>query len=293
MARRLLVLTAALLCALASALGPDWLPHPDRLIRVTPRPGNTDGVVPIIMYHRLEEKEEYMVRSYANFRKDLDRLYRMGFRPVTLTEYAENRMDLPPGASPVVLTFDDGWADQFRMDSEGEIDLNCFVGIWKDFSEKRIGFPIKGTFFVLPRHAFNQRAHAKAKLALLHDWGSELGGHSWSHPALNRLTHAEAAAELGRSQALWQDRGWPCESLALPYGAPLPKGFNIRSFSYQGRRHGYRYVCLAGDRPAPAPTSSRFRPLRIPRINAYEGDRGITYWLNRISRGEVQPYVQP
>src|ERR1044071_6016423 len=75
--------------------------------RVSNRPGNTEGGVIIVEYHKIAKQEARWDRSIVRFRKDLERFFSLGFRPVTLSSYLDNKMDLAPGASPIVFTFDD------------------------------------------------------------------------------------------------------------------------------------------------------------------------------------------
>src|SRR5689334_1757587 len=73
-------------------------------------PPNEVGVIPILEYHEISSKEKWMMRSIPNFRHDLERLYKEGYRPISMKEYLDNRIDLPAGMSPVLLTFDDARA---------------------------------------------------------------------------------------------------------------------------------------------------------------------------------------
>lgn len=261
--------------------------------RVTERPGNRMGVVPVLMYHRIGGEEKEMVRSHQNFKNDLLRMYNMGFRPVTLNEYATNQMDLPRGASPVVITFDDSHPSQFTYLENGEIDPNCAVGIWHEFSKEHEDFPVKGTFFVLPNGPFGQTKLREKKLTFLREQGSELGSHSMSHTALNKLEDEDVKRELAESYNYVNRIGFTARSFATPYGiAPKDRSL-LESFEWKGTKYGYDNICLAGASVAPSPLSERLDRARIPRIKAYNGDLGVTYWLNRISNEKVAPYVQP
>ena len=92
-------------------------------------------MVPILEYHDVLPKERNMVRSIDHFKHDLERLYTEGYRPVLLRDYLDNKIDLPIGMAPVVFTFDDARASQFRYLPSGEIDPTCAVGIWQDFAK--------------------------------------------------------------------------------------------------------------------------------------------------------------
>ena len=70
-------------------------------LRATSRPANPDGVVFIIEYHKVLPKETRWGRSVAKFRQDLERLYELGFRPVTLNAVLEGALARPPGSEPL------------------------------------------------------------------------------------------------------------------------------------------------------------------------------------------------
>lgn len=261
--------------------------------RVTNRKGNRQGSVLVVMYHRTGPEEKYMVRSHKKFRDDLERLYRLGYRPVTLAEYSQNKMRLPRGASPVVITFDDSHPTQFALKPDGSIDPNSMVGIWYSFAKKHKDFPIKATFFVLPNGPFGQKHMAGTKLDMLKRWGCEVGSHTMSHRWLNKISDDEVRKELGDSYLYVQKLGFEPTSLALPYGG-LPKNREFtKEFKYEQSTYSYLNVCLAGSTPAPSPLAKKFNRTRIPRVQAYDGEYGINFWLNEYKKFPSKPYVQP
>lgn len=282
----------ALLLAIATV---DRPPAPRAVppARVTRRPGNIFGSVMVLMYHRIGPEEQYMVRSEKHFRADLERLYRLGYRPVTLAEYSENRMPLPRGASPVVITFDDSHPSQFKIRADGSIDPHSMIGVWQSFAKRHPDFPVKATFFVLPNGPFGQRHWAKKKLQMLKDWGCEVGSHTMHHGNLSKLTDLQVIKEFGDSYKYVQSLGFEPTSMALPFGIlPTNQGL-VERFDFGGVRHRYWNVCLAGSSPAPSPNSPRLNRLRIPRVQGYDGIYGINYWLNRHKKHPENVYVQP
>ena len=156
---------------------------------------NEAGVVPILEYHDVASSEKWMSRSRSNFENDLDRLYEEGYRPISLADYLSNRINLPAGSSPVVLTFDDARASQFRYLPDGSLDPDCAVGILTQFHEEHPDFPLKATFFVLPKCAFEEPKTAVKKLKALVAWGFELGNHTVHHRMLHKLSDAQAERE--------------------------------------------------------------------------------------------------
>lgn len=261
--------------------------------QVTPRKGNVQGKVPVLMYHRIGPVEKSMVRTYANFRADLERLYKMGFRPVTMTEYANNRMPLLSGASPVVLTFDDSWEEQFRYLPDGSIDPKSFVGVWLDFAKDHPGFPVKATWYVLRNGPFGPKEQAKKKMAQLEEWGGEIASHTLNHPNLRSKSDDVVMAEIGGSYLYLQELGFTPEAFAPPYGVfPRNRQF-VRGFNFRGKRIQFSSAVLAGSEPGLSPRDKKFDPHYIPRIQAYPGYRGITWWLNQIEDKKLEVYVQP
>lgn len=261
--------------------------------RVSDRPGNVRGGVLIVEYHKIAKEEARWDRSIVRFQKDLERLYRMGFRPVSLSDYLDGKMDLAPGASPVVFTFDDSQISQFRMLSDGRIDPDCAVGIWRAFAEKHPDFPVKATFFVLPPVPFGQKDELPKKLAYLKEWGCELGSHTASHKILAKLSDAEVKEEFGKAVEFISGLGFPAPVIALPFGISPKNAGLLMSFEYQGKRYGHRAALLVGANPAPPPGGDNLNPMRLPRIQSIEGDYGLTFWLDKIEKGETRVYVQP
>lgn len=266
---------------------------PAPAVRITKRTPNRQGEVLVLMYHRVEPVEKKMVRSIKNFKADLNRLYSQGFRPVTLNEYVTNTMQLPSGASPVVITWDDSHPTQFQYRSDGTIDPDCAVGIWADFAKSHPDFPVKGTFFILPNGPFGQKLQGQKKIDQLKEWGSEIGSHTMNHHDLRKLTDEQVISELARSYDYIASLGIVARSFAMPYGStPKNRGL-MEKCEFGGKTYGYDSQCLAGAGPAPSPLSKSFDQRRIPRIQAYDGPLGVSYWLNRSKSGECKVYVQP
>lgn len=269
------------------------VPPPKIPKRITARKPNKLGAVPILMYHRIGDKESHMVRSRANFRRDLARLYKNGFRPVTLSEYTSNKMPLLPGSSPVVITFDDSWVDQLRLMKDGTVDPGCFVGEWLSFSKNRPDFPVKATFFALKNGPFGQKGLGKKKIEMLQGWGSEIASHTQHHVDLSKATEQTIKDEVGESVIWLESLGAKVTSFAPPYGA-FPKTHILRDgFTYKGRRIRFTGVVAAGSSPARSPEDKKFRPMILPRIKAYEGVMGINWYLDKAVKGTLKLYVQP
>lgn len=261
--------------------------------RVSERKANTQGKVPVLMYHRIGPVEKYMIRSKANFEKDLNRLYTMGFRPVTITEYATNKMNLAPGASPVVLTFDDSWDVQFRFLKDGTIDPNCFVGVWQKFAETHPDFPIKGTFYCLANGPFGEKKDAVKKMTMLKEWGSEIASHTLHHPNLGRSSREKVMKEIGGSYKYLKNMGFTPTAFAPPYGVWPHDNSLVKKFKYGKETVEFQNAVEAGSGLSPSPIAKNFKTHRIPRIQAYPGFKGIDWWLDKVAANKEAVYVQP
>ena len=103
------------------------------------RTPNEMGRIPILEDHLLGDSDSRWHVERNHFRRDLERLYASGYRPVTVAEMIDKKIDLPAGQSPVVFTFDDAGPSQFSyVDHDGtlEIDPNSGMGIWLAFRKK-------------------------------------------------------------------------------------------------------------------------------------------------------------
>ena len=254
---------------------------------------NEAGLVPVLMYHNITKKERYLGRSVEHFRHDLDRLYSEGYRPVSISEYISNRMDLPAGKSPVILTFDDSRKSQFRYLKDESLDPDCAVAILNAFNEKHPDFRRRATFFLLPRCAFRQAGYDVQKLRLLAGWGYELGNHTVTHTNLKKLSNAGVQKEVAGCTELIHKLVPEAvvDSLAFPGGRTPRNRALIAAGQFNGFHYTNRTGFLAAEGPAPSPVSTKLTPMRIERIQACEGDTGVDYWLDFLKTERFPRYV--
>ena len=263
---------------------------------------NEAGRVPILEYHEIGptpnnagNATRMMHRSVDQFQADLQRLYDEGYRAVNLSEYLDNRMDLPLGTSPVILTFDDARSTQFRYLHDGEIDPDCAVGIMQAFHQAHSDWPLKGAFYVLPQGAFGSERYAAKKLNALVAMGFELGNHTLSHHYFTRMSDAAIAKEIALGKKV-TERMAPSvhlDTLALPGGCK-PRSHNygvLTAGAYGGVTYHNRAVLDAWGGPAPSPVSVKYDPLRIPRVLGVETGDGIPYYLDYLKSHPAERYV--
>lgn len=246
----------------------------------------------MVEYHHVREGKGDMFRTPEQFRSDLERLYNLGFRPCTVSDYLDDKFPIPPGASPAVFTFDDSNPSQLQLLPDGSVDPKCAVGIWSEFAKTHPDFPVRATFYVLPHLMFGQSKMTEQKLAVLKSLGCELGSHTVTHPKLKRLSDEKVKEELAGAIDYLEKVGVPQPvSIALPFGISPKNKALLQAFDFKGKRYAMRAAFLVGSEPAPAPTDPKLNLYRIPRIQAYGGDYGLDYWLNRLEKGQVKPLV--
>jgi len=261
--------------------------------RVSDRKPNSQGDVLVLMYHKFAVKETRYDRSYDHFGQDLERLYEMGFRPVTMSQYLSNDMPLRPGASPVVITMDDSATSQFQLQDDGSVAPDCALGIWQTFAANHPDFPVHGTFYVLPGVMWGQKTWIDRKVELIKEWGSELASHTWDHPSLRKLTDEQVKVEIAKSLDFLRKYGYDQVSFAYPYGI-YPKNMGILDgFYWHDRAYVMTGAVTCDTDLAPSPNADGFKPFKVPRVEAEEGSLGVDFWLDKIERGHRQVFVAP
>lgn len=274
-------------------------PMPVDLTKVQP---NEAGVVPILEYHDLVKGTKVTGYQYPAeaFRKDINWLYAHNYRPVSLSDYANARIDCPPGTSPVILTFDDALRGQFSYTPDGKVDPDCAVGILEAFHAQHSDWPLKGTFFVLtdgdPKlpPAFYQKASSQAKMQALVRDGFEIGNHTVHHKlGIRHWPDSQVQAEFAGAVANIHKLlpGYNVQTLALPFGV-YPSNRKL-VISGQSGGQAYHNICalLAGAGPAPSPMAAEFKPYRLPRIIPGNEKFALRYWMDYLQANKEEKYI--
>lgn len=255
----------------------------------TVRSPNELGRIPILVYHTLGETEGRWKRARERFRADLELLYTRGYRPISIAELVDRRIDLPAGLSPVIITFDDASPSQFSyLERDGvlEIDSSSAVGIWLAFARTHPDWRTRGVFCVLTaadaghslfgdRGIDDQRTEWRhRKLRHLVELGFEVCGHTMMHSNLSTLSDARIQEHIARGLAAIDSAvpGYRVRAFALPYGAWPANRELVRAGSWRDPRSGrvidYRFdAILEGwGGTVPSPYSPSFDPLRLRRV---------------------------
>lgn len=283
---------------------------------------NEAGAVMVVMYHRFlsDEKESDLNRRPETFRKDLETLRQKNYYPVNALDFVQNTMDVPAGKTPVVITFDDALASQFRVidrDGEAKIDPDSAVGIMEDFNKKYPDWPLRGTFFVLPKagrnaEPFGQSEFVTDKFEYLTNKGYEIANHTSTHSSLRKMSADKIQWELATAKKLISEINEKAqmETLALPYGQ-IPREESAKALLIAGQSEGTAYehkaVFLAAWRPVMSPLSlndkkvtqngsfSLFDPEQLERVTPDASNAKspgtLEYWLDYFEKHSSLRYV--
>lgn len=256
---------------------------------------NELGVIPILLYQEISTRARATSRTPAQFRADLERLYREGYRPLSLRAYLDNRIDTPFGFSPVIITFDGGRESQYRLRTDGTVDPDCAVGIWQAFAKQHPDFPFRATFYPRPVSPFGPSEDAPRKFEQLLAAGCEIGNSARADVDLSRMPDQQIQRELATSMVRLQryvaQDNVELDTLALPDGA-LPRHQTLLQWgTYQEIHYAFRGILKTGASPARSPVSRRFDATSIPRIVAINGEFGLDDWLNRLKKNPSRRYI--
>jgi peptidoglycan/xylan/chitin deacetylase (PgdA/CDA1 family) len=269
------------------------------------RAPNRMGVIPVLEYHLIGERESRWSRNWQRFAKDLELLHARGYRPITVRQLVERKVDVGPGLSPVVITFDDASPGQFRFVQRGDslvVDPTSAVGIWEAFAAKHPEWKGKAVFCMLPSategHAFfgdkgiqgQQTAWRMRKLRHLAAGGYELCSHTLWHANLAKMSAAGVQEQIARAQLAVDSAGTRVQmrTLALPLGMWPKDRSLLRAGSWTDPRtkrtttYAIDAILMVAGGPAKSPFDTAFDPLRIPRVQVFANE--LETLLDRLDR---------
>lgn len=296
-------LAALAACAVADARPVQQRAAPNRM-----------GRIPVFEYHIIGAGNTEFHRPAQGLREDLALLYQRGYRPVTVAEMHDRRIDrvVAAGYKPFVAVFDDASASQFRY-REGAggrltIDPTSGVGIWTEFTRTHPGWRNAATFCVLSAASGGSAFFGNAgiqgqktawrfpKLQFLARSGFEICNHTQWHARLDQYSDAAVQAQIAKL-ALAVDSalpGYRIRTFALPLGM-WPK---TRSLAWRGSwrdPRGGRTVSYAHDvvlevsgGPSVSPFDPKYDPHSVDRVIAH--GNAVRRTIERLDR-EGSAYV--
>jgi hypothetical protein len=266
---------------------------------------NELGRIPVLEYHLITDHDGMYERERGHFRRDLEDIYARGYRPVTISQILDRKLDLPRGLSPVVFVFDDASPSQFsyiERNGKLEIDPQSGLGIWLEFRKTHPDWSNSAVFCTLSGAAAGRSFFGDKgiegqktewrfpKIRFLHDQGFELCNHTLWHANLGKYSDAVVQEQIARGQMAIDSAvpGYKVRTFALPLGV-WPKN---RSLAKQGSwtdpkkgtvvRYDNDAILEVSGGATRSPHDPEFNPLHITRIQAVGGDPEAT--LDRLDR---------
>jgi hypothetical protein len=260
---------------------------------------NELGTIPILQYHIIGDEDGRWERSAESFRRDLEKLYAAGYRPIALADLLDNRIDLPAGTSPVIFSFDDSSPGQFRyIERDGQlvIDPDSAVGMLEEFHARHPDWELRGVFSVLPEaeqphKLFGQPEYEEKKLQYLVERGFEIANHTWWHQRLDIVDDEEVQRQLAFAVRDIEKRvpGYRVRAFTLPLGLwPENEQLAVEG-SYEGFSYRHDAILLVGSEPAPSPNHREYDPLALPRVQVFEDN--LDRWLRYLDQNPDERYV--
>ena len=168
-------------------------------------PGPRAVDMPILVYHHVVPgRNGVLFVTPETFEDQLKFLKENGFQSISFDDLADYlQYGLPLPERPVILSFDDGWENQY---------VNAFPLLQK--------YGFTATFYVVTGYLDHQNFMTVAELKTMIAAGMTIGCHSRTHPALTGLGSAGLQNEIAGSKAwLEQQLGVAVTTFAYPYGA--------------------------------------------------------------------------
>jgi peptidoglycan/xylan/chitin deacetylase (PgdA/CDA1 family)/glycosyltransferase involved in cell wall biosynthesis len=228
--------------------------------------------IPVLMYHRVtrnkaSESSHGIWVTDSQFRAQLHSLRSRGFETITFRDYdrfLEGQGRLP--RHPVILTFDDGYEDNYTL----------ALPLLRDFGFRAVIFAV--TDKKRRRNFWDSGEPTAALLSSgqmqeLNRSGIEIGSHTVTHPRLTQIAEDVIRRELCESKdSLQQLLGSEVISFAYPYGALQPATKVLVDEA------GYKFAVAADS----GPTAFCQDFLEIRRTQVFPWTTRIGFWKKTL-----------
>lgn len=227
------------------------------------------AVIPVLLYHSVSDTPPQWIAPYAvspvSFARHLD-LIALGHQALTVSQLVESlARNEPLPASPVVITFDDGFADNLEV-AAPLLTARSLVA----------------TFYVTTGYVGRPAMLSWTGVRDLQGASLEVGAHAQTHTPLDELNARDASDEILGSKEDLEDRlGHEVTSFAYPHG------YSDLAVRREVEAAGFRSAC--GVRNALShPADDRWNIARLT-VMADTPMEHIDRWL----RGEGAAVAKP
>lgn len=167
--------------------------------------------VPILLYHhiaRLPDNATLAQKRWTltpeKFDDQMRWIAKNGFRPVTMAQLSDHLRDGSPlPFKPIVISFDDGWKDQYKN----------AIPILKKYN-------FNATFFIITDLVGHSAYMNWDEVSKISDFGMDIEPHSHTHARLPALSAERARKEINQSKKILESHiKKPVSVFAYPYGS--------------------------------------------------------------------------
>lgn len=261
---------------------------------------NELGNIMIVMYHGISDNPPYQRRE-EGFRKDLEYMYKNGYRLIRMEDYIDGRIDVEAGLTPILLTFDDGLNTTFSLEEKENtlvLKEGTAISILEEFCEEYPDFGKAATLYINgDSDAFSGAGSLGDRLDWLIDHGYELGNHTYSHQKLNKLSSEQVLEEIGRVDILIKELlpEYPMNTLSYPHGIRPNEDARglVEKGTFQDISYSYRLALREGPSGPMHPAVHKdFDAYNCPRVRGSEGEEGdLWWWFEYFEENEGSKYI--
>ena len=256
---------------------------------------NELGRVPIMMYHGIENIKSADTkfvggnvdidgynRTAEAFREDLEFFYNSGYRMIRLIDYVNGIIDCPAGYSPIIITFDDGYENNIKInkinaDGTLNIDKDSAVGILEEMKEKYPDFNVTATFFLTGKLFRNNNSEKSMKWLI--ENGYDIGNHTYSHIDLTTRDENFAIVDVALQYERLDEILGPNKAVnivALPLGKPYDfedkRAYSIIDFFLGEKYYHTASLMRVGYAPERSPYDKNINIFYLMRVRAYDNN---------------------
>jgi len=227
--------------------------------------------LPILMYHRVVERLDHpdpyrLCVETSEFERHMKYLVEGGYQTISVEDVVRAVSDDNwPWVKPAVITFDDGYMDNYtcafpvlkRYGLSATIMLvSSYIGgtnVWDE------GSPMGPALLLTPDQIREMGSH-----------GVTYGSHTLTHPDMTELDEADAWRELVDSKAALQDlTGGEINTFCYPFGLSNPK------LNEMAREAGYTAACGI--------EQTEHTEFNLSRVNSARTRNSTLIWKFKVS----------
>ncbi len=229
--------------------------------------------VPILEYHGIGDAggwSKSLFVSTETFEKHLQYLHDNGYRMVSVKEMGEAFAEGKSTTKMVVLTFDDGYLDNYT---------NVLPLLKK--------YGATATFFIVHSKIGHYRYMKYDQIKALIDNGMEIGSHTINHQILTDIKPEYLSWELATSRYFFKKdfNGYVVRSLSYPNGK-----YNSEIMA-DSEKYGY-YWAVTGNAGTVSKKTIEQTPLALGRIYVNDEDDGVQTFVERLRYSYWVGYIK-